>query len=64
MFNGPPTGAYAIVGGNNSPSNHYEPNIYYSQSISNKANDGKWPAIGDMNNATHAAMQDMTNNNY
>lgn len=64
MHNGPPVGAYTFIGNNNTPDNHFEPNIYYSQSITTKLDDGQYPSVGDMNNAAHAAMQDMANNNY
>lgn len=62
LYNGPAIGANAVIEGNNSPQNGYEPNIYYEQDIQNKIDNNQWPSISDMQTLALAGMQDMANN--
>lgn len=64
MINGPSTGAYIVEGNNNTPDNHFEPNVYYGQSVTKMDETGDYPKEQDMQNAAYIAMTDMTRNNY
>lgn len=63
MYDGPSVGASTNIGGNNTPDNHFESNIFYSHSITQKLSDGNWPYIPDMQQAARSSLQDMANNN-
>jgi hypothetical protein len=64
MLNGPSTDANVVEGNNNTPDNHFEPNIYFEQSVTQMDETGNYPTEEDMQNAAFVAMTDMTNKNY
>jgi hypothetical protein len=64
MVNGPPTGANIVEGNNNTPDNHFEPNIYFEQSVTKMDETGDYPKEQDMQNAAYLGMTDMTRKNY
>jgi hypothetical protein len=64
MVNGPSTGAYTVVRDNNTPDNHFEPNIYFEQSVTKMDETGDYPKEHGMQNAAYIAMNNMTNKNY
>lgn len=59
LKSGQAEGSTVQRGNNNKKRSNFEPNVYYSQAVTNQADTGQWPSGADIQNAIHAGLQDM-----